>query len=524
MQRGAKPFGRCDERFTSPLQFGILEHNLSPGIYGDTPSMSSTPILKPGRNCWRIERAEKVAFLIDGRNYFSALYDSLLAARECVFILTWDLFSGLRLRPEQSEPEVPTLRDLLDQQVRAHEQLRVFMLNWDYSPLLAQGREWLTELKLGWTTHEQLHFRFDSHCPFGGAHHEKNVIVDDHLAYVGGLDLARGRWDTQAHQFTDPRRTTADGLGGRPHHDVQVLVQGPVAAAVGELARQRWRHATASETTPPEPPPAIPDGARPPWPKGVEPDLCDVEVAIARTRPKLGEQAEVREIEQLYLDSIPAARQSIYIENQYLTTDSVARALAERLQTQDGPEVIIVLPLCTDGWLSQQTMDMMRVRILNHLQDADRHNRLGVYYPHIPDLNGEDSIRVHTKALVIDDRFVRVGSANINNRSMGLDTECDLAIELTPEQAVEQRGIAHFRDRLLAEHLDTDPTTVARAIGEHGSILAAIEALRTPNRSLRPLMPELPEYQEGLLTQQQLTDPEQPVEPAELLKALLLDD
>jgi len=482
--------------------------------------MSFQRILEPGRNCWRLEPADRVAFLIDGAAYFAALDDALQQARSSAFLLTWDIYSGLCLVPTRgaSQPQAcPPLRDLLDGAAVRQPQLQIFMLNWDFSLLLGRGREWLIRYKLDWATHERVHFRLDHWFPLGASHHEKIAVIDDALAFVGGLDPARGRWDTPAHRIDDPRRVAADGLGGRPHHDVMMLAGGPVAAALGELVRERWTRATCEETDPPRPPPVNPAAAAP-WPRGVAHDLHDVEVAISRTRPAYEDQAEVREIEQLYLDAIAAAQRSIYIENQYLTSDRIGAALAERLQAPHGPEIVILLPRATDGWLSQQSMDRMRIRILQNLRAADAHHRFNVYYADIPGLAPDQSIRLHSKLMIVDERFVHIGSSNLNNRSMGLDTECDLAVELTPGEAAAQPGIRALQHRLLAEHLETTVDTVAAALGRHGSLLQTIEALRGPGRSLRPLEPELPPYEDAWLTRQEICDPERPIAPDALMR------
>lgn len=487
------------------------------------PILNFQRILQPGRNCWRVEAAHEVAFLIDGKAYFSALNDAVMQARHSLFLLTWDIYSGLCLNPEDRDASASAclpLRDLLNRQAARHAGLQVYLLNWDFSLILGRGREWLIRYKLGWSTHERVHFQLDGQCPLGSSQHEKTVVIDDTLAFVGGFDPTRSRWDTPAHRVDDPRRQVADGLGGRPHHDVQMMVSGPVAAALGELARQRWRRATGDQHLPDTP--DSPQALSAVWPGQVPRDLVQVQVAIARTRPAHGDQAEIREVEQLYLDSIAAARDSIYIENQYLTSDKIANCLAARLHAPHGPEVVIVLPRNTDGWLSQNSLDMMRVRILNKLRRADVHDRLGVYYAHIPGLPDAQSIRLHSKVMVIDTRFVRVGSSNLNNRSMGLDTECDLAVELTPEEAIAQPGIAAFRHRLLAEHLDTTTERVEASIREQRSLLRGIEALRGDGRSLRPLEPELPDYQEGVLTTSQICDPERPLDAEALFESFFV--
>ena len=95
-------------------------------------------------------------------------------------------------------------------------------------------------------------------------------------------------------------------------------------------------------------------------------------------------------------------------------------------------------------------------------------------------------MNVHAKVMIVDDRFARVGSANLTNRSMGVDTECDLVLdaELDPRLGPT---IASLRNRLLAEHLECDPQAVADALGARDSLIGAVESLRGRARSLAPL-------------------------------------
>src|SRR6185295_639562 len=134
------------------------------------------------------------------------------------------------------------------------------------------------------------------------------------------------------------------------------------------------------------------------------------------------------EVLDLYVDMIRAAKRSIYIENQYFTSKTLSDALAERLAEPDGPEVIAVLRLSTQGWLEAPTMGTLRTVTLKKLRAADRHGRFHAYFPHIPGLKDGECCDLHSKLLVVDDQWLRIGSANFANRSMGLDTECDAAI------------------------------------------------------------------------------------------------
>ena len=477
--------------------------------------MAHKRILQVGRNCWRICRADRVRFLIDGENYFSALRDSLPLAEQQIVILAWDIYSRLQLEPSNTAnapAEDTTLGKMLDQLVRDKHQLHVNILSWDFSLLFAISRELLPIYKLEWDTHRRLKFCLDDQYPLGASHHQKVVVIDDSLAFAGGLDLTRGRWDTQQHRADDPRREIVDGdpLPIRPYHDVQMMVTGSAAAALGCLARERWRRATGKKL-------AVPENGVQLWPTGLEVDIEDVDVAIVRTAPAYDGYLEVREVEQLYLDSIAAAQDYIYIENQYFTAPSITDALARRLAEDDGPEVVLNLPLNTEGWLSQQSMDMMRVVAIKTLRNADKDKRFAVYYPHKPGL-GESSINLHAKIMIMDDRFVRVGSSNLNNRSMGLDTECDLAIEVGPNETRVTENIRHFRNRLLGEHLDCKPEAVNEMVQQQGSLIQGIEALRSDGRSLQPLEEHLAEPDERLLEDIRLADPERPVDSDTLLK------
>jgi len=142
----------------------------------------------------------------------------------------------------------------------------------------------------------------------------------------------------------------------------------------------------------------------------------------------------------------------------------------------------MVLHPNSDGWLEQHTMDVLRGRVLERLRAADRFHRLNLNYPKIPDLHGQ-CISMHSKVCIIDDEIVRVGSANLSNRSMGFDTECDLAIEAAGNPAI-RRAIAAFRHTLLAEHLGVSPEAVGRELQKDRSLIGAVERLRGAGRSL----------------------------------------
>ena len=217
---------------------------------------------------------------------------------------------------------------------------------------------------------------------------------------------------------------------------------------------------------------------------------------------------------------IAAARHSIYIENQYFTAEKVGDALAARLREPEGPEVVLVLRELSHGWLEEVTMQTLRTRLIERLRAADVHGRLRVYYPFVEGLTSGTCIDVHSKMIVIDDEIVRVGSANLANRSMGLDTECDLTIEARGREDV-RAAICDLRAELLGEHLGFDCARVRETIERTGSLRSAIDLLQRNDRTLKPV-PEAPQVSPAMLSVVSVADPgeagrtERPGEAAEL--------
>jgi uncharacterized membrane protein YdjX (TVP38/TMEM64 family) len=239
--------------------------------------------------------------------------------------------------------------------------------------------------------------------------------------------------------------------------------------------------------------------------------LEDSPVAIARTLPAYKGRKEVQEIKQLYEKGIAAAKESIYLENQYLTSGKIAEALANSLLQKQGPEIIMVLPSESGGWLEQSTMDSLRARLLEGLFKADRYQRLRIFYPTAED--GQTSIYVHSKLMIVDDRLAVIGSANLSNRSMGLDSECCLAFEADGHPKIAEVN-ASLRNHLLAEHLGTSVDSVTNTLGEQGSLIKTIETLSGSGRSLKQLdhKQSLPVDGAVIVPDHKLLDPEAPVE------------
>ena len=435
-----------------------------------------TTLFKPGLNCYRAAHADRAALLIDGEAYFRAFAQAALSARHSIVIVGWDFHSGTRLHLGLAG--VPDLLgDFLNFLARRTRGLRICILTWDYPLVFAKGRESRVGFANGWQPHRRITFRYDANCPLGGALHQKIVVIDGSLAFCGGMDLALGRWDTRSHACDDPRRTNiGESRPYPPVHDTMLVVDGGAARALQGLVSDRWRDATGRSL----PTMCTKNG---PWPASFPATLCDVKVALARTVPARADKSAIVEVETLHLNMIAAATTYIYIENQYFTAKSLGDALAARLAEPDGPEIIAVLRLESSGWVEDPTMTALRSALLQRLRDADVHGRFYAWYPNTP---GQACCDIHSKLMIVDDEWLRVGSANFANRSMGLDTECDLVIEAGGDLD-KRRAIASARDTLLAEHLGVALHEVENRVAATGSVSSAIEALaRKSGRSLRP--------------------------------------
>jgi uncharacterized membrane protein YdjX (TVP38/TMEM64 family) len=153
-------------------------------------------------------------------------------------------------------------------------------------------------------------------------------------------------------------------------------------------------------------------------------------------------------------------------------------------------------------------MQNLRRNLIERLQRADRSGRFHVYYPFIDGLAEGTCIDVHSKVMIVDDEWLRVGSSNVCNRSMGFDSECDLLLEALGRKDLVG-AIRGFRDRLLAEHTGVTPERMSQEIAAQGSLAAAIERLSSAQRSLKPL--ENTAVPEAVVSLASLADPEQPV-------------
>jgi phosphatidylserine/phosphatidylglycerophosphate/cardiolipin synthase-like enzyme len=475
---------------------------LDEAISRDGREVDRLSLLRAGDTVWRTARADRAAPLIENAAYFSALRAALLKAERSILILGWSFDARTVLEPDAfGQPTTPDGRigDLLKSLSDARPELEIHILAWRAAWPIVLAQQGYPQRAANDFKHTRVQFRLQEVSAIGACHHQKVVVIDDHLAFCGGGDISVDRWDSPEHLDVDARRTMPNGHAHAPRHEVMMMLSGPAAAVLGDLARTRWLKATHESL---EPPPSPRGDA---WPEHVAPLVRNVALGVARTEPVHRGRGGVSEIERLHLAAIGGARRRIYIENQYLASPLIETALARRLQDPAGPEVVLVTTWTSPSWFDQMTMDRTRAALVGRLRAADVFGRFRAY---CPITEREKGIIVHCKVAVIDDVLLRVGSANLNNRSFGFDTECDVALEAhAPE---DEAGVAAFRSALIAHWFGIEPGEVDAAVQELGSFCEAFDRLVARGGRLTPVPP----YKQGpirnLIALHHLGDPVEP--------------
>ncbi|HEX8670216.1 MAG TPA: phospholipase D-like domain-containing protein [Allosphingosinicella sp.] len=468
--------------------------------------------LEPGRNCWRIARAHRASLIVDACDYFRIAREAMLKAHSQVMLMGWDLDTRVALDDREKATEAPVeVGAIVSWLADKRPDLKIYILAWDGEAYRYLGRGSTLFRIAEWARRPNIIFKLDHSHPRAASHHQKILVIDDSIAFCGGIDITGSRWDTRDHCDDHPgRRRPTTGRAYEPWHDAIMAVDAGAARSLGDLARIRWLAATGDKLEAAEP---VSLSVHDYWPEELEPTFRDVDIGIARTRAKHESWSEVREIEKLFVNLIASARRFVYFETQYFASRVVGEAIARRLAEPDGPEFVVVNPKTGYGWLDEEVMGSARAELMRALEKRDRYGRFRIYYPVT---KGGTDIYVHAKIMIVDDVAFRVGSANLNNRSMGLDSECDLLIDCRlPANEDAGTAIEELRADLLAEHLDKSPSEVRAVCAKTGSLIAAIERLRGDGRSLVPLDPPELNAVESAMARSELLDPEGPNEPFE---------
>ncbi|KAI4995574.1 hypothetical protein ZWY2020_035477 [Hordeum vulgare] len=473
-------------------------------------------------------------------------------ATKLIYITGWSVFHTIHLVRDGDNAR--PLGDLLKK--KSQEGVRVLLLVWD-DPTSRSVLGIQMEGYMG--TRDEETRRFFKHssvqillCPRSAGkrhswvkqqetgtiftHHQKTVIVDADagngkrkiVAFVGGLDLCGGRYDTPGHHlfhtlntvhkedYYNPNFAVTDERGPRePWHDLHSKIDGPAAFDVLKNFEERWlkssKRSGAKKLSKscndtllwieriPEIA-AIDDDV---YSNDNDTERWDIQVFRSidsnsvKAFPKDPREATIKNlvcgknvlidtsIHTAYVTAIRAAQHFIYIENQYFLGSSfqwdshrdlgannlipieIALKIANKIYANERFSAYIVIPMWPEGsptgsptqrilYWQKKTMQMMYEIIYKALKDTGLNgsydpqdylnffclgNREAVENPNafadaFSPTNPQDQSRknrrfmvyVHSKGMIVDDEYVIIGSANINQRSMEGTRDTEIAM------------------------------------------------------------------------------------------------
>jgi phosphatidylserine/phosphatidylglycerophosphate/cardiolipin synthase-like enzyme len=427
---------------------------------------------------WRIHGAARTGVIVDGRDYYAAFYEAASRATRSILLLGWQFDSDVMLLRGEDAPSGADLELLafLDGLCRARPNLEVRVLAWDHSLVYAFEREVLQKLLFDVSANERLEFRWDATAPWPGSHHQKVAIIDGRIAFLGSQDLCQSRWDDSTHRADNALRTSRFGLRYKPYHEVQAAIAGDAVRSLVDLFVDRWRYATGEELDPARFAPRRGDAAMPP----LTIDMPPARVALARTVPEGPGRPEVHEVRSQLVRAIASAEKLVYAESQFVTSSAIRDALVRRMQDKSRPlDVVFVVPHRAGNFKEALTVGLAQRDVLAVLARAAQENghRLGVY-----DVEAAEDVfvYVHSKVLVVDDRFLTIGSANLTNRSMTMDSEIHASWEADRRDGALRAAIRRVRARLLLEHLGD--AAEARIVAAREGIVTRLDAIADSRR------------------------------------------
>lgn len=486
--------------------------------------MHQTPssIYKTGHNCRVTAHARHMRVLVDYANYYEALHSSILKARKSIFVLGWDIDSRIELKRGSDvdrSGEPVTFYDVICKCARDNPGLQIYLNKWDYSFFFMKQREPLWDRKWAQCDLANIYHCLDGMVPLGACHHQKIVVIDDEVAFWGGMDVAQGRWDKRQHHPKNHHRADPGGLPNPdtlhrfgPYHDIQAVLSGPAVAAFAQQVRERWALACDIPTLAYQAP-ASEDALPASWPDGFAPQFENARIAIARTVPPMKGQKQVQEIKHMLLDEIAQAKSFIYMENQYVACMDIARALNRALR--DNPDLRVLIVSCDhpQGIMEAKVMWAKRVIFRDTISQGGVADRVAMVNPISSENDITKPVHIHSKLTIIDDRYLHIGSANICDRSMGMDTEWD--VSLAGDNDALRAQIRAVRDDLIREHCGREIADIQSIIADGQSVQTFLQDVPTSRQHFRELDDEEYRQQRFLKLAQFVGDPKKPIIPTD---------
>jgi phosphatidylserine/phosphatidylglycerophosphate/cardiolipin synthase-like enzyme len=307
----------------------------------------------------------------------------------------------------------------------------------------AEEVEVLNNLAKKYRIEKKLVVKIDNTSPtVSSAHHEKIIVIDNKIGFCGGFDLSRGKWDTSKHEYSDPHRDQ----DSEPWHDFHAMLKGPIVWDLAYHFNQRWAYHNFKDVN------SVRAMKLKPANFLYEGDDGDTKAVALRTWEGTDKDGGIL---AWYTNTIRKAKASIYIENQFpFQNEFITRILCKRLHEQKNLKVIIVgpmepnLPGLIGSFLSKTSVNDVNEH-LQRIRDAgDSGRRVGTYSLVCQDKKSKKlrQIYVHSKLLIVDDKWFTVGSANTDKNGFKDSTEVNIGI--TSSSLAKD-----LRIRLWGEHI-----------------------------------------------------------------------
>lgn len=322
------------------------------------------------------------------------------------------------------------------------------------------------------------------------SYHQKFMVIDDELAYIGGMNLKEVDWDTNAHAVFEPRRmlygaTSADRQAVKnkeklpdqgPRKDYMVRIEGPAAQDAADVFQKRWKHQLDANV----------DYASNSTNFSVQRNIAErpngKQVQVTPTLPQpFWEHA----IAETWVNAVSQANDYVFIEDQYFRAPMLNDAIVARMEANPKLKLVVITkpinewtdPGCPWTYKSHalfETKFPTRYMLLQ-LRSFDTVVTWGIDETEVRWAD----IDVHSKMLIVDDKFLSVGSANKNNRGMIYEGEMNVAV-LDPAWVREARRQI-FANMLPTGTAPTDDVAtwwdqLAQAAAVNDAVYAAWEA------------------------------------------------
>jgi phosphatidylserine/phosphatidylglycerophosphate/cardiolipin synthase-like enzyme len=369
----------------------------------------------------------RVDVLADGEQALPAMVEAIAGARSHVHVAGWH--SSPEFRPTRGRHS-RTFRDILAATAE-HADVRVLLWAGPPAPIFQPTRKMARHSCVEFMRDSKVRCVLDARERTLHCHHEKLVVVDDEIAFVGGMDftgLDGDRHDSPKHPADRP-------IGW---HDTTMRVEGPVVVDVAEHFRQRWTEVAHEDL-----------------PRPLEPDPAGTStVQFVRTIPEKTYDFMPHgnfSLLDSYVLGLRSAERLVYLENQFLWSPEIAEVLIDKLRDppDDRFRVVLLLPRKPSNG-----SDTTRGQLSRLLDADDGGNRLLAVTLTSHDGAKKVPVYVHSKLGIVDDRWMTVGSANLNEHSLFNDTEANLVTD-------DEKVIRETRLRLWAEHLELPESEVA---------------------------------------------------------------